>query len=272
VTQDGPPQLDVLTFAALGAVSHGVTTRHGGVSPEPYGSLNMGYSTLDAERNVTENRRRLLSRLGIPAGQVVTGCLTHGNAVAVFRRRDRRSWPREMQPLRPGSGRDGWTFRADAVVSDVPSLHFLLTVADCVPVLFVDRRTGAVGAAHAGWRGTAAGISAEVVRAMRDAFGTRPTDIAALIGPSIGPCCYTIGPDVQETFHRRGLRPVTAERQGATYLDLWSNNRRQLEDMGVRRSSIEIAGLCTSCGVAHFFSHRAERGRTGRMAFAVGAG
>jgi YfiH family protein len=161
-------------------------------------------------------------------------------------------------------------FRTDAVVSKVRGLHFLLTFADCVPILFFDRRRGVIGAAHAGWRGTALNIAAAVVHTMHAAFGTEPRDLAVAIGPSIGPCCYAVGTEVMTTFQARGTHPVMAAAGECARLDLWATNEGQLVKCGVPPRSIENLRLCTSCQVSTFFSHRAEQGRTGRFALCVG--
>jgi YfiH family protein len=172
-------------------------------------------------------------------------------------------------PVRRGSTRTELAFFADAVVSDAPGMHFLLTFADCVPLLFLDRKRSAIGAAHAGWRGTALGIAGRVVRVMNDCFGTRPQDLLVGIGPSIGPCCYRVGDDVVDTF-RAALIPFALLQENGTSLDLWRTNEMQLEAAGVAAGAIENHRICTSCHVRDFYSHRAERGRTGRFAACIG--
>lgn len=255
-------------FESLTGVSHGISSRHGGVSPAPYHSLNVGYGTDDDEENVATNRRLLLERLTLDPGSVVSGRLTHGKEVTVIRRDRAGSVTARHEPVRRGSHRHERFFRSDAVVSDVPDLHFLLTFADCVPLLFHDPIRGAVGAAHAGWRGTAAGISTEVVLAMVRYFGSRPQDIRVGIGPSIGPCCYSVGGDVLQGFSRHGTRAAVEDLNGRTHLDLWSSNAIQLRDSGVR--AIEQARVCTACAKDTYFSHRAESGHTGRFALVAG--
>jgi YfiH family protein len=247
-----------------------MSTRHGGVSAAPYESLNLGYSTPDSEESVTENRARFMQAVGAAPDNMMTAHLTHGNQVALFDATRPEQWPRARHPVRAGSARSTWVFQTDGVVSNVPGLSFLLTAADCTPLLFLDRARGVVGAAHAGWRGTARGIAGNVVRAMTQSFGTDPGDVVAGIGASMGPCCYTVGSDVIDTFTASGIEPVLVTDDGPTRLDLWESNRRQLLDAGIPPDSIETMGLCTGCHVSTFFSHRAEAGRTGRMAVAIG--
>jgi polyphenol oxidase len=262
----------LLHFDRFEGISHGISTRHGGVSDPPYQSLNLGFSTPDDEARVAENRRRFATALGIAPDLLVSAHLTHGTDVAVFRADSPASWPREWLPVRAGSARFCWVFETDGVVSNAPDLTFFLTAADCTPILFWDRVRGVIGAAHAGWRGTARGISGNVISAMASSFGSNPADVVVGIGPSMGPCCYTVGHEVVDTFSESGISPVLVAEHGAIRLDLWESNRKQLVDAGVPFDSIEIMGLCTGCHVSDFFSHRAEGGRTGRMACAIGRG
>lgn len=255
-------------FRTLTALRHAVSTRHGGVSPSPYESLNVGYGTPDLEENVARNRRILLDTLGVRSHEFVAGRLVHGNQVSKFRRRYPERHPIEKLRVREGSDRLERFFPSDGVVSDVPGLHFLLTYADCVPLLLYDPARGVLGAAHAGWRGTALRMGPALVRAMVDAFGSNPADILAGIGPSVGPCCYSVGPEVTDTFSRQQSEPVLERRHGTVFLDLWATNEEQLRGSGI--SSIEQAHICTSCNTDTYFSHRAEAGLTGRFALVAG--
>jgi YfiH family protein len=265
-------EIDLLQFELFAGVRHGISTRHGGVSRRPYDTLNLGYSTPDDEDHVVENRARFSDAVGATPDTLMTAHLTHGTEISVFSAARSDRWPRAHYPVRAGSHRSAWVFETDGVVGDVTGLTFLLTAADCTPVLFWDRSQGVVGAAHAGWRGTARGIMGNVIRAMTESFGTDPSDLVAGIGPSMGPCCYTVGEDVIETFADSHIEPALVSGNGPTRLDLWESNYHQLVAAGVPSSSIEIMGLCTGCHVSTFFSHRAEGGRTGRMACAIGLG
>lgn len=244
-----------------------MSTRHGGVSAAPYHALNLGYGVPDREEHVAENRRRLAAAVGIAPGQVVAGSISHGRDVSVFRRAAPRTWPMRHLPVRPGASRLQPSFPSDAVVSDVPGMSFLLTFADCVPLLISDQRHGVIGVGHAGWRGTALGIGGEMVRVMHEAFGSQPEDLVAAIGPSIGPCCYEVGAEVFRTFARHGVAFCRGERGT---LDLWQSNRAQFVAAGVRHEAIEISAVCTSCHTETYFSHRGEGGRTGRFGLLAG--
>lgn len=264
--------LQLLQFERFAGLRHGISTRHGGVSNSPYNSLNLGYSTPDIEDHVAENRARFMTAVAATPDTLMTAHLTHGNEVAVFDAAYPDQWPSTRHPVRVDSPRTAWMFKTDGVVSTVENLTFLLTAADCTPILFWDPVRAVVGAAHAGWRGTARGIAPNVIRAMTQSFGTSPADVLVGIGPSMGPCCYTVGNDVLAAFADAGLEPVVLHECGETRLDLWASNQQQLIEAGVLSDSIETLGLCTGCHVSTFFSHRAEAGKTGRMAAAIGLG
>src|SRR5690606_30830206 len=138
-----------------------------------------------------------------------------------------------------------------------------------VPVLVVDPETPAVGLVHAGWRGTCQGIAARAVEAMAHAFGTRPQSCEAVLGPSIGPCCYEVGPEVAERFAGWAESPVRV-RDGRLHLDLWAANRHLLEAAGVPAANSHTAAMCTRCRSDRFVSYRAAGGQTGRMAAVIG--
>lgn len=156
--------------------------------------------------------------------------------------------------------------KADVIFTDKPQVTLYMRFADCVPILFHDPKKAVVGIAHAGWLGTVRGTTTAAVRAMQDRYGSNPTDVQAAIGPSIGADHYEIGPDVisrVEVAFGPDAEQLIEGRDGRTYLDLWSANRLQLEQAGV--GQIELAGLCTACHLDDWFSHRAEKGRTGRF-------
>jgi polyphenol oxidase len=171
----------------------------------------------------------------------------------------------------------------DGLVSDVPGVLIAVGTADCVPVLVADVRNRAVGAFHAGWRGTAAKITEQGIHLMRNEYGSRPEDLMAAIGASIGPCCYIVGDEVREAFDsqftdsdqlfRKSEGSANGKKQ--FYVDLWKANQRQLVDAGLALERITAFGECTACardaaGNRRYFSHRAEQGVTGRMLNAIG--
>jgi YfiH family protein len=156
-------------------------------------------------------------------------------------------------------------------------MFLMLRFADCVPILLLDPKRRAIGIVHAGWRGTLAKIAARTVVAMRNAYGSQPRDICAAIGPSIGPCCFEVGPEVvaaaQHAFRHLSKDEMAGlisrlQPTGQAQLDLWLANTMQLRALGVRHT--ELAQVCTKCQSEAYYSHRATGGRTGRFAALIG--
>lgn len=162
----------------------------------------------------------------------------------------------------PAEGRSGLLGEGDALLEDTPGRVVAVKTADCVPVLLADVRNRAVAAVHAGWRGAAGRIAAGAVAAMAARFGTRPGDVRAAIGPAIGACCYEVGSEVAARF---GFSP-----DGPVRLDLPEINRRQLLEAGVSPEHVWVAGLCTRCRPAEFYSFRREQQHAGRMYSFIG--
>ena len=164
---------------------------------------------------------------------------------------------------------------ADIIVSDDPAVAIGVRVADCAPILMLDDRSGAAGAVHAGWRGAAARAAAKGVEAMADAFGSRPEDLVAAIGPCLGQCCGEVGPEVADAFREGGADERSIERWFAPgrddrlQLDLAGANRDQLIASGVRADRIFSSGLCTQTWQEHLHSHRAAAAHAGRMLAAI---
>jgi YfiH family protein len=158
-------------------------------------------------------------------------------------------------------------------VTDEPGTYLWLGFADCTPVLLYDPIQRAIGLAHAGWRGTVGHVVARTVEAMLREFGTRPADLLAGIGPAIGPCCYQVGPEVASAV--RTAFPddpdlLTPDGSDRMRLNLPGANARLLTRLGVPAEQVELSDLCTACRTDLCFSHRAEAGRTGRLAAVIG--
>jgi YfiH family protein len=219
------------------------SARVGGVSDEPFSTLNLALLTGDRRGDVRENRRRLATALGLEPEQVLIGRQVHGVEIA---RRDARPEPNAF--AEPGP----WLSQADGQVTASPGLAPLVMVADCLPVALAG--PGGVGMLHCGWRGLAAGI----VERGADAVDAQ----AAAVGPGIGPCCYEVGSEVLDAFAPFGDGVAV----GRT-LDLREITRRLLERAGVAR--VEVSELCVSCSPELFFSHRRDGERTGRQAGTV---
>jgi YfiH family protein len=161
--------------------------------------------------------------------------------------------------------------RADIILTDDPTLAVAVQVADCVPVLIADPRTGAVAAVHAGWRGTAARVVQVAVRALGEAFHSRPADLVAALGPGIGPCCYEVGSELLDVFAAARHPPADRNRwfvwsaDGKVRLDVPLANRDQLVAEGLAPDAIHVAGLCTASHPELFYSYRREGQGTGRI-------
>jgi len=234
---------------------HGIFTRLGGASSAPWATLNVGHTVGDDDEIVEENHLRICRTLNIARQDIATGHQVHGTRVARLGREDRG----QMHP------------QTDILITDVPGLALMQRYADCLPVLLYDPVHRAVGLAHAGWRGTLDGVTQKAVQAMQAAFGSRPADLIAGLGPGIGPCCYQVGPEVvkaAETAISGWPSVLLRQRDGSWHLDLWEANRRLLVQAGVNR--IEFSGLCTACRTDEFYSHRVEQGRTGRFGVVIG--
>ncbi len=249
---DGPIYYQFDQWRHTPSLVHGVFTRLGGTSAAPWASLNVGSLVGDDPQAVERNAALIYQALGVDGERACTVWQVHGCDAVVARERlpDRR-----------------WLAQADAIVTNQPGLPINLRFADCVPVLFYDPVHQAIGMAHAGWRGTVAGVVRSTLETMQTAFGTQAADVQAAIGPSIGPECYQVGQEVVDAVQAAfgGTEKLVRRAQdGSTYLDLWAANRLALERMGVRQ--IEISGICTATHTDEFFSHRAEHGKTGRFA------
>ncbi|MBM3136470.1 MAG: peptidoglycan editing factor PgeF [Chloroflexi bacterium] len=252
------------SLAACGGLVHAVSTRLGGVSTGHLATLNLSYSVGDDPAAVVENRQRLSAALGLALDDWVAASQVHGSRVALVGAAERGRGAYQQASTLP---------ETDALITAQPGLLLTLRLADCAPIFFFDPAHHAVGLAHAGWRGTVANIAAITVQAMATAFGSRPGDLRAVIGPAIGPCCYAIGGDVASQVQAAlpWATAVLAKRPGGSlYLDLWEANRQALLAAGLRPEHIEVATLCSACHTAEFYSHRAERGHTGRFGALIG--
>jgi len=237
------------------------------------GSLNLGWTKEDDHACVAENRRRLVGAVSGagPLVRLVTVRHVHSGEVRVVGPGDGALEGRLENP----EGKA--VLEGDGLVTDVPGVLLGVGTADCVPVLVVDTAKRAVGAFHAGWRGTVARIVERGVETMRREYGSRGEDLVAAVGPSIGACCYAVGDEVSEQFAAEfGYGgELFGEREGELFVDLWEANRRQLVDSGVAAERIAVLGECTGCardamGRRRYFSHRVERGVAGRMLNVMG--
>jgi polyphenol oxidase len=276
---------------------HGFSARAGGVSTiydagSGKGTLNLGWTKEDETANVAENRRRFLRAVaGNKAGKLVTLRQFHSGLIRVVEGGD--------HPLETPEGRA--VLRGDGMMTNLPGVMLGVQVADCVPVLVADVKRKAVAVFHAGWRGTLRRIVERGIGTMRLRYGSRPEDLIAVVGPSIGACCYSVGEEVRFEFESQfayapelfsevydsdpvrdkyPLLFLTARAPGHSnigpqiHLDLWEANRRQLLDAGLKAKRITVVGECSACarvgGRLKYFSHRGESGFAGRMMGVIG--
>jgi polyphenol oxidase len=232
----------VIHWEAPGPYVVAFSTRVGGVSEGPFESLNLGIYTADDPERVVENRRRLADRVAIDPERTRMAWQRHGAEV-------RKAAPEGI--LTPGTKHEP----CDGFWSDEPSQGMMLVTADCLPVAIArtNGATPALAVLHVGWRGLLGGIVENGVAAL----GEGP--LAAAVGPGIGPCCYEVGPEVAEPFTARFGPEVASEGK----LDLWRAVELALNDAGV--TDVERTDLCTFCHPELFFSHRRDRGITGRQ-------
>jgi hypothetical protein len=268
------PLLRFESLAGFDGLTHAVSTRHGGVSRGHWSSLNLGKTVGDDPAHVEINHRLFAQAAGVRREHFTTTWQVHGRHV-----------------LHATAQHRGTLIgQADGIMTDQPEVPLTQRFADCTPILVYDSVRHAVGLAHAGWRGTVAGMAGALVAAMAERYGSDPADLVAVVGPAIGPCCYEVGEEVVDAVRSSFVEPgrllhapshVVTDPAGTNlhgrgssngrssrlHFDLWEANRLQLAEAGVLQ--IEVARLCTSCRRDLFFSHRGDHGRTGRFGAVV---
>lgn len=235
----------------------GYSTRFGGVSPPPYDTLNLSFRVGDYPKNVRENRLRLASALSLDLDCFVFPQLAHSGGIAVVSDADRGRGAYDYESAFP---------QTDALITSTAGVVLAVNVADCVPIILIDEDTPAVAVVHAGWRGTVARIAEGTVRAMQDAFGSRPKSLKAFIGPSIGPTSYLVSAEVghQAIAACRASEVVARSSDGSFRLDLWAANAHILKAAGIPPENIECSETDTMLSQAFFSARR--QSMTGRFA------
>lgn len=277
-------KLEYLTYPSLektGLVRHLITTRLGGISKGEFASMNLSFTRGDREEDVQENYRRIGQILGCPPKNMTASQQTHTTNIRLVTSDDKGKGI-----IRPLDHQD-----IDGLMTDEPGLALVTYYADCVPLLFVDPIHRAIGTAHSGWRGTVGRMGQCMVKSMGEAFGTRPEELYAAIGPSICQDCYEVSEDVAERF--MGLEEGTDElrkelllsgryrvgydgnlpkiveqgvQPGKYQLDLWLANYIILRQAGILPERIAITDICTCHNSDYLFSHRASGGKRGNLA------
>ncbi len=242
-------------WQASGVVA-AVSTRIGGVSEGAYRAMNPSLSSGDDPARVEENRRRLVLAIGASGWPVATAHQVHGKAVHVVATPPELAWGQGISP------------RADALVTALPGVLLALVVADCVPILLRAPAGRGVAVVHAGWRGSAAGVTEAAVRELCRLTGAAADDLEAAIGPAIGPGCYPVGPEVRQEILLNHPWALAETADGR--LDLPTLQRKILEREGLKPKSVLTSGLCTRCWPDLLFSYRRDGRASGRMAAIIG--
>ncbi|WP_159467078.1 peptidoglycan editing factor PgeF [Dyadobacter sp. 3J3] len=236
-------------FTAFTNLVTAESTRHGGVSPVPFNSLNLGGSTTDSPENVLENNNRFFTSLNIDFEKVAKSHQVHGAEILVV--------------TVPGRY-EGF----DAMITHVPNIHLAVTIADCTPILIFDPVKKVVAAIHAGWRGTVQQIVLKTGLAMQKEYGTIPEDCLAYVGTCIDECSFEVGEDVADNFGSAFKR--WDDQKNKFFVDLKSANREQLISFGIKPENVEVSPFSTVLNNEDYFSYRYENGLTGRMLVTIG--
>jgi YfiH family protein len=257
ITFQNLPVLRIRAFDAYPNLAHAIFTRQGGVSQAPFESLNLSIVVGDDDQDVAENFWRACRVVDTTPDRTVSCYLAHGVDILTISQANRR-------PVMDS--------KADGLITGERDVYLVMRFGDCTPLILFDPIHSAVGLAHAGWRGTMQNAAGAVVNEMVRQLGCQPRNIIAVIGPSIGPCCYEVGPDVMAAAQTLiNSSRLFTRRNGNTqrvHFNLWEANRRQLADCGLQQ--IIQSELCTACNTDLFFSHRAEKGLTGRFGVIIG--
>lgn len=252
-----------LSFPILedtGLVSHAFSTRLGGVSKGDFATMNFSFTRGDDRDDVLENYRRMAAALGVDRERMVLTWQTHTTNVRRVTEEDEGK----------GIVRDRDYRDVDGLITDIPGITLVTFFADCVPQYFLDPVHKAIGLSHSGWRGTVKRMGQVTVDAMKEAFGTRPEDIIACIGPSICGDCYEVGEEVADefadAFHEKYHDVILLKKQNGKYqLDLWKANEIVLKEAGIKGDNLAVTNICTYCNPQLLFSHRRTAERRGNL-------
>lgn len=262
VERGGVPYLSFKALEDTGMVINGFSTRLGGASKGRFATMNFSYSRKDDPADVLENFTRMADALGVERDRMVVSYQTHTTNVRRVTREDEGKGV-----IRERDYRD-----VDGLITDVPRITLVTFYADCVPLYLVDPVHHAIGLSHSGWRGTVRRMGQVTMNAMKDAFGTRPEDVTACIGPSICRDCFEVGEEVAEAFadafdpiYRNALYRANGK-PGKYQLDLWKANEIIFQEAGVPKEQIHTTNICTMCNSDYLFSHRRVGEERGNLA------
>ena len=257
---EGVPYLSFPLLENTGLVSHAFSTRLGGVSKGDFATMNFSFTRGDNKDDVFENYRRMAAALGVDLNRMVLTWQTHTTNVRRVSEEDEGKGV-----VRERDYRD-----VDGLITDIPGITLVTFFADCVPLYFLDPVHRAIGLSHSGWRGTVKKMGNVTIEAMKEAFGSRPEDIIACVGPSICGDCYEVGAEVAqeftEAFHQKYHDEILLKKQNGKYqLDLWKANAIVLEEAGIRKENLAVTNICTYCNPQLLYSHRRAAERRGNL-------
>jgi len=239
-------------FLASDCVNHGFTSRLGGVSHGKVSGLNLGFRVGDNPDAVMENYRLVAEDLSMNLGNTVLAKQTHTDHIRIVTEADKGK----------GISKESDIEDTDGLMTNLSGVPLVVFSADCVPILFLDPVQKVIATVHAGWRGTVKGIGKKAVAMMAQQFGSKPENILAAIGPSIGPCCFAFGKEDAAVFPQKYVREIPND---TVLVDIWAMNRDQLLDAGMTDTNIDVSGVCTVCESHRFYSYRTHREQTGRQ-------
>lgn len=266
------PYIEFPPLCDISFISHGFSTRLGGVSTGMFSSLNLGSGSSpykDRPENIRENLIRIVDSIGLDPNSLVLSDQVHMTEIRLVKEGDRGKGfniPMDYKEI-------------DGFITNTPGITLVTKYADCVPLFFVDPVKKAIGLSHSGWRGTVNRIGYKTVNEMGKAFACKPKDIIAVIGPSICMNCYEVGEEVAAEFSKafsdiEGSKllddeksPILVRNQNGRYqLNLWEACRRALLEAGLSKDHIHVSKVCTSCNSELLFSHRKTNGKRGSLA------
>lgn len=249
-------------FKNFDFVKHASSTRFGGVSKTDYlASMNLGFKTDDLRENVIKNYELFCEETKIQKEDLVFSSQFHNANIKEVFQNDRGKgliYPMDYEDF-------------DGLVTNEKNVALTIFSADCVPILFLDPKNKAIGAAHCGWRGTFKELASKMIKELGRLYGSQPEDILTAICPAIKSCCYEVSKDLYDDFILKfpflENSECAIEKCGGYYLDLPLINKTLLENAGVK--NIEVSNYCTSCRSDMFFSHRKSGGKRGICAHII---
>ena len=258
----------MLQFPLLGQqswISHGFSTRMGGVSEGCYASMNLSFTKGDDPEKVRENYRRMADMLGMDMERMTLSFQTHTTNVRLVTEEDAGK----------GIVKERDYTDVDGLITNIPGITLVTFYADCMPLYFVDPVHHAIGLSHSGWRGTVHRMGRVTLKTMKEAFGTKPEDVICAIGPSICQSCFEVGGEVIEEFQKEfdpfyWKELFYAKENGKYQLDLWKANEIVLLEAGIQKEKLQITDICTRCNPEYLFSHRIMGNERGNLAAFLG--